>query len=81
MSLDTGIHLDDPDAIFVALAAAHADLTPEQSRRFDAALVLLLANQVRSSAVVLAAIEAARETIGASDVPTKPNEGHPGEQG
>lgn len=63
MTLDTSAHLDDPDAIFVALAAAHAGLGAEQSRRLDAALVLLLANQMRSSAAVLAAIAAARRAV------------------
>ena len=63
MSLDSSAHLDDPDAIFVALATAHAGLGAEQSRRLDAALVLLLANQIGSSATVLAAIAAARRVV------------------
>ena len=63
MTLDTSAHLDDPDAIFVAIAAAHAGLSAEQSRRLDAALVLLLANQVDASATVLAAIAAARRVV------------------
>ncbi len=63
MTLDTSAHLDDPDAIFVALAAAHAGLDAEQSRRLDAALVLLLANQLPASALVLEAIATARRVV------------------
>ena len=63
MTLDTSAHLDDPDAIFVALAAAHAGLSAEQSRRLDAAIVLLLANQLPASAPVLAAIATARRVV------------------
>ncbi len=63
MTLDTSAHLDDPDAILVALAAAHAGLGAEQSRRLDAAIVLLLANQLPATAPVLAAIATARRVV------------------
>lgn len=63
MSLDTTAHLNDPDAIFAALAEAHAGLSAREQRRFDAALVLLLANQVRATDDILAAIATARATI------------------
>lgn len=55
--------LADPDAVFVALVAAHRDLSPEESRRLDAALVLLLANHIGDAQVLDEAIAAARAAI------------------
>lgn len=60
MALDTTPRLDDPDALFAALTEAHRDLSPAASRRLDAALVLLLANQIGDTRTVIAAIGAAR---------------------
>ncbi len=61
-TLDTRPRLDDPDLAFESLVEAHRDLTAEQSRRFDARLVLLLANHIGSVTVLRAAITAARAT-------------------
>lgn len=61
--LDTAARLADPDGVFVALVAAHRDLSPEESRRLDAALVLLLANHIGDRAVLDEAIAAARAAI------------------
>lgn len=63
MTLDTAPHLDDPDSLFAALATAHRDLSPAASRRLDAALVLLLANQIGDTQTVIAAIDAARTAV------------------
>ncbi|WP_337875899.1 DUF2783 domain-containing protein [Elioraea sp.] len=63
VALDTRPRLGDPDAVFVALVAAHRDLSPEESRRLDAALVLLLANHIGDAEVLQAAIAAARAAI------------------
>ena len=60
--LDTEKRLDDPDLAFESLVEAHRDLTPEQSRRLDARLVLLLANHIGSITVLREAIAAAQET-------------------
>lgn len=49
-------NLQDPDAIFAALVAAHEGLDPAASRQLDAALVLLLANHIGDDATVLEAI-------------------------
>ena len=57
----TAPNLADPDAIFAALMDAHRDLDPDASRRFDAALVLLLANHIGDAGVILRAIALARE--------------------
>lgn len=65
-ALDTAPRLADPDAVFVSLVAAHRDLSPEESRRLDAALVLLLANHIGDRAVLDEAIAAARAAIRAS---------------
>jgi hypothetical protein len=55
--------LDDPDAVFAALVAAHADLDEASSRRLDAMLVLLLAHAVGDTERVMAAIAEARRLI------------------
>jgi len=61
--LDTSPRLEEPDAVFSALIAAHAGLDPAQSRDLDARLVLLLANQIGNTAIIMAAIAEARRTI------------------
>jgi hypothetical protein len=62
-ALLTGPRFADPDAVFVALAAAHHDLSPDESRRLDAALVLLLANHIGDARLLEQAIAAARAAI------------------
>lgn len=61
--LDSRPRLADPDAVFVRLVRAHRDLSQEQSRRLDAALVLLLANQLGDADLLDRAIEAARAAV------------------
>jgi hypothetical protein len=61
MTLDTTPRLADPDALFALLVEAHRGLDAAASRRLDAKLVLILANQVGDMAVLRAAIAAARE--------------------
>ena len=60
--LDTSPRLQDADALFAALVAAHDGLSPAQSRRLDAQLVLLLANHIGDDQVVLDAIAVAQST-------------------
>ncbi|GIX11475.1 DUF2783 domain-containing protein [Elioraea sp.] len=72
VTLDTRPRLGDPDAVFVALVAAHRDLSPEESRRLDAALVLLLANHIGDAEVLQAAIAAARAAIRAPTEAAEP---------
>jgi hypothetical protein len=57
--IHTEPRLTDPDGLFEALIAAHRDLTPEASRRLDARIILLLANQIGDVSVVREAIAAA----------------------
>ncbi len=58
--LDTNPGLDDPDGLFEALVEAHRGLDPDDSRRLDARIILLLANHIGSTALVREAIAAAR---------------------
>lgn len=69
--LDTSPRLPDPDAVFVTLVRAHQDLGPEESRRLDAALVLLLANQLGDPALLEAAIGRARAALGKPPEPAQ----------
>ncbi len=61
--LDTTPKLADPDATFVTLVRAHHDLSPDESRRLDAALVLLLSNHIGDVTVLEQAIEQARRAV------------------
>ncbi len=63
MNLNTEPRLADPDGLFAALMDAHRDLDPAASRRFDAQLVLLLANHIGDDAVIHAAIGIARSLL------------------
>ena len=57
------LQLRDPDGVYEALMDAHAGLGPEQSGIVNAALILLLANQVGDDATVLACIRAAQLSL------------------
>ncbi|MCS6854207.1 MAG: DUF2783 domain-containing protein [Elioraea sp.] len=61
--LDTSPNLPDPDAVFATLVRAHRDLSPEESRRLDAALVLLFANHIGDLSVLEEAIREARRAV------------------
>jgi hypothetical protein len=58
--LRTHPNITQPDAFYAALVAAHEGLSDVQSADLNARLVLLLANQVGDTAVLLQCIEAAR---------------------
>jgi hypothetical protein len=64
MSLRTEPRLSRHDEIFAALMEAHRDLDPEESRRLDAEIVLLLANHIGDAEVVMQAITLARSLHG-----------------
>lgn len=70
--LDTGARLQAPDDFFEALIDAHRDLTREQSEALNARLVLLLANQIGTHAVLLQAIAAARTNLDATERESSP---------
>lgn len=72
-ALDLTPRLSDPDALFAALVAAHEGLPEAASRRLDAKLVLLLANHIGNTAVVLDALRVAQATDEpADDAPAPP---------
>ena len=60
-TLNVEPNLSRPDDFYEALIAAHRDLTPEQSAKVNARLILLLANHVGDHGVLLEALRAARE--------------------
>jgi len=62
--LDTKARFADPDAAYRAIIEAHRGLTESQSADLNAALVLILANQLGDIAVLREALALARATIG-----------------
>lgn len=56
--------VDRPDDLYQLLVEAHRDLSPADSLRLQASLVLLLANHIGDLEVVREAVEAARRSIG-----------------
>ncbi|MBC7431523.1 MAG: DUF2783 domain-containing protein [Rubritepida sp.] len=56
----TAPRLAEPDVLYAALMDAHRDLPPDESRKLDAKLVLLLANHIGELAPVLQAIALAK---------------------
>ncbi len=60
----TALNLDpniaQPDDFYEALIALHRDLTPEESAKVNAKLILILANHVGDMDVLREALEAAR---------------------
>ncbi len=62
-TLDTEPRIAAADDFYEALIALHSDLTAEQSRSVNAALILLLANHIGDSTVLHAALARARAVI------------------
>ena len=61
MSLIRRPNIADADGFYAALLAAHDGLTEEESRAFDARLVLILANHVGDRAALDEALRLARD--------------------
>lgn len=59
--MKTDLNLTDADAFYEQLLDAHVGLTPAQSERLNARLILLLANQVGDNQVLADCLRAARE--------------------
>lgn len=66
--LRTEPRLADPDGFYAALMEAHRGLGADASRRLDARLVLLLANHIGETAVLLEAIALARAAAAPPDL-------------
>lgn len=63
MPLATEPRLVDPDGFYERLIDAHRGLDAAASRRFDAALVIILSNHVGDMAVLAQAIDLARAAV------------------
>ena len=59
--LITEPRLADPDGLYAALVAAYRDLDEAASQRFNAKLILLLANHIGDAGVIDEAIGIARD--------------------
>ena len=58
-TLNVEPNLSRPDDFYESLIALHRDLTPEQSAKVNARLILLLANHIGETAVLEEALRAA----------------------
>ena len=54
------LNLARPDDVYNAIVDAHKELTDEQSRTFDARLILLLVNHIGDESVIREALKEAR---------------------
>ena len=63
-AIQTETRIDDPDAFYAELIELHRDLSEEQSRKLNAKLILILANEVGDLALLREAMAMAREGIG-----------------
>ncbi|AZY50772.1 DUF2783 domain-containing protein [Bordetella avium] len=63
MPLTLTPNLAEPDTFYQALIDAHQDLSDEQSREMNAALILVLANHVGDAAVLAQALAVARASV------------------
>ena len=59
--LNTEPNLSRPDDFYESLIALHRDLTPEESSKVNARLILLLANHIGDYEVLIDAMRAALE--------------------
>ena len=63
MPLDTAPRFPDPDAAYRLIVEAHRGLDEAQSQELDAALILILANQIGDLAVLKEALDLARAAL------------------
>jgi hypothetical protein len=63
-ALKTSLHFQDADTFYETLLDAHHGLSHEESERFNARLILIMANQLGNTALLQACIAAAREPAG-----------------
>jgi hypothetical protein len=63
MKLDTSSGFADPDAAYRLIVEAHRGLSDEESRKLDAALILVLANQIGDLGVLAEALRLARAAV------------------
>ena len=70
MTLDTKARFADPDAAYRLIVEAHRGLSDEESRKLDAALVLILANQLGDLVALQEALALARKAATGEDSAT-----------
>jgi hypothetical protein len=63
MKLDTRSRFRDPDAAYRLIVEAHRGLTEKESHKLDAALILVLANQIGDLSALEDALSLARQAI------------------
>lgn len=63
MSLNLQPNLPAPDSFYQSLIDAHQDLSDEQSREMNAALILVLANHIGDLSVLQEALAVARNSV------------------
>ncbi|RMF09806.1 MAG: DUF2783 domain-containing protein [Alphaproteobacteria bacterium] len=61
-TLNLDANIKDPDGFYEKLINAHQGLSDEESERFNARLILILANHIGDRAVLDQALEVARAT-------------------
>jgi hypothetical protein len=66
-TLRTEANIDDADGFYAQLIELHQGLTPEQSQKLNAKLILLLANHIGDRAVLDEILAYLRGTLRASD--------------
>ena len=72
MPLDTASRFPDPDAAYRLIVEAHRGLDDDESRKLDAALILVLANQIGDLSVLREALALARAAVSPSAVAAPP---------
>jgi hypothetical protein len=72
MPLDTAPRFADPDAAYRLIVEAHRGLDDDESRKLDAALILVLANQIGDLSVLREALALARAAVLPSAVAAPP---------
>jgi uncharacterized protein involved in exopolysaccharide biosynthesis len=66
MPLDLDARFADPDAAYRAIVEAHRGLSDQDSAALNAALVLILSNQIGDQAVLAEALELAKASLNPS---------------
>jgi hypothetical protein len=65
-------NIEDPDGFYAQLIDLHQGLTPEQSRKLNAKLILMMANHIGDRAVLDEILAYAKKTLGETGAETNP---------
>ena len=61
--IETRPRLKDPDAFYARLISLHENLDQDQSNRLNAAVILMMANQIGDDAVLQEMLDVAAESL------------------